>query len=81
MTARAGTDLGANDGRQVYLRATLARNAGGDLVATPFGKQDSSMLSRLARADCLIVRAPHAPPAAAGSRVEIIPLSGAQPGF
>jgi molybdopterin molybdotransferase len=77
MTARAGTDLGANDRRQDYLRATLARDADGDLVATPFGKQDSSMLSRLARADCLIVRAPDAPPAAAGSRVEIIPLSHA----
>ena len=64
-----------------YLRATLARDAEGGLVATPFGKQDSSMLSRLARADCLIVRAPHAPAAAAGSRVEIVPLSGALPGL
>jgi molybdopterin molybdotransferase len=42
----------------------------------PFTKQDSSMLSPLAQADCLVVRPPHAAPAAAGSAVEIIPLGG-----
>ena len=34
------------------------------------------MLSLIARADCLIVRRPHAPAAKAGERVEILPLSG-----
>jgi molybdopterin molybdotransferase len=34
------------------------------------------MLATLALADCLIKRPPHAPPAAAGERVEIIPLAG-----
>ena len=37
--------------------------------------QDSSMLATLARADCLIVRPPHAPPAQIGDRVEIIALA------
>ncbi|MFQ5785287.1 MAG: gephyrin-like molybdotransferase Glp [Alphaproteobacteria bacterium] len=70
-TARLGCDLGANDERQDYLRARLERAGDGDLVATPFPKQDSSMLSTLVHADCLVVRPPHAPPAKAGDRVEI----------
>ena len=69
--------LGENDRRQDYLRATLDRNAHGDLLATPFPTQDSSMFATLARADCLIVRPPHAPPAAAGEQVNIIRLGGA----
>ena len=48
----------------------------GGLVATPFSVQDSSMLSRLAWADCLVLRAPLAPPARAGDEVEIIELGG-----
>jgi molybdopterin molybdotransferase len=72
--ARLDRDLKANDERQSYLRARLARGSGGELVATPFDKQDSAMLSTLTAADCLIVRPPHAPPAKAGERVEIIRL-------
>jgi molybdopterin molybdotransferase len=34
------------------------------------------MFSRLALADCLIVRPPHAPAATAGERVEIVLLGG-----
>ena len=59
--AELGCDVAGNDRREDYLRATLARDESGELVATPFEIQDSSMLSRLAHADCLIVRAPHAP--------------------
>ena len=70
-----GADLAANDEREDYLRATLSADAAGRPVATPFAKQDSSMLSRLAAAEALIVRPPHAPPAAAGDSVNIIPLS------
>lgn len=72
--AALGRDIGENDRREDYLRATLTRDGSGALVATPFDIQDSSMLSRLAHADCLIVRAPHAPAAAKGTAVEIIPL-------
>jgi molybdopterin molybdotransferase len=49
------------------------------LEAEAFTAQDSSMMSLLAQADCLIVRAPHASPAKAGSMVEIVLL--ASPGF
>ena len=75
-TARLGRDLGANDRREDYLRATLAWDAAGQAVATPFAKQDSSMLSRLAAADCLVVRPPLAPAARAGETVDMIPLAG-----
>lgn len=72
--AALGCDIGANDRREDYLRATLERDDSGALVATPFEIQDSSMLSRLAHANCLIIRAPHAPAAPKGSQVDIIPL-------
>jgi molybdopterin molybdotransferase len=80
-TARLGQDLGANDQRQDYLRANSHLNDDGDLVVTPFDKQDSSMLSRLAQADCLILRPPHAPAAQAGERVEILLLNGETTGI
>ena len=73
-TAVLGGDLGANDERQDYLRACLERGPNGDLRATPFDKQDSSMMSTLSAADCLIVRPAHAESAKAGERVEIIRL-------
>jgi molybdopterin molybdotransferase len=75
-TALLATGIGANDLRQDYLRALLRRDRDGNLVATPFDRQDSSMVSLIAKADCLIVRPPFAPPAEAGDRVEIIPLAG-----
>lgn len=71
-----GADLGANDRREDYLRATLERGPDGVQRATPFSTQDSSNLSRLAAADCLVVRAPHAPPARRGDPVRIVPLAG-----
>ncbi|HYC04838.1 MAG TPA: gephyrin-like molybdotransferase Glp [Azospirillaceae bacterium] len=72
--ARLGAPLAANDKRQDHLRATLAESADGLPVATAFPKQDSSMLSALAAADCLIVRPPHAPAAQVGEPVEILRL-------
>jgi molybdopterin molybdotransferase len=75
-TAALGTDLAANDQRQDYLRARLASGPDGRPVATPYAKQDSSMISLIAHADCLVVRAPFAPAAKAGDAVEIISLSG-----
>ncbi|HET8726073.1 MAG TPA: gephyrin-like molybdotransferase Glp [Alphaproteobacteria bacterium] len=73
--ALSGRDLAANDRRQDYLRATLVRNADGMAVATPFDVQDSSMMSLLAKADCLVVRPPEAPAAKAGERVPIVPFA------
>jgi molybdopterin molybdotransferase len=72
--ARLDGDLPANDERQDYLRARLSGNDGGRLTATPLEKQDSSMLAALAAADCLIVRAPHAPPAVTGERIQYLSL-------
>ena len=75
-TAMLGQDMPANDQRQDYVRARLVTDAQGQQVVSPFSPQDSSMLSLIARADCLIVRRPQAPAAKAGERVEILPLSG-----
>lgn len=69
-----GGNLGGNDSRADFIRAKLSRDAQGREVATPFPKQDSGMLSRLAWADCLILRDPHAPPVVAGEKVRIMPL-------
>ncbi len=75
-TAMLGRDLPENDSREDYLRSRLSYDGHGRIVATPFDIQDSSMLSRLAHADCLVIRAPRAPAVAAGSMVEILPLTG-----
>ena len=74
VTALLGAGLPGNDDRQDYLRATLSRDGAGALIAMPFPRQDASMMSTLVRADCLVVRPPHAPPAEAGARVGIIRL-------
>ncbi|MEO0979903.1 MAG: gephyrin-like molybdotransferase Glp [Pseudomonadota bacterium] len=69
-----GEDLPENDRRQDYVRAMLHEDAGGRLVATPFAKQDSSMLALLAQSGALIVRPPHAPALTAGSAVDVLVL-------
>ena len=73
-TAVLGIDLEANDQRQDYLRARLEPGPNGELVATPFARQDSSMLSTLTASGCLVIRPPHAGPAKAGERAEILRL-------
>jgi molybdopterin molybdotransferase len=73
--ARLGCTLPPNDERADYLRATLAPGSDGIPVAIPAPAQDSSMLSPLARADCLLVRAPHAAAAKAGDVCSIIRLA------
>jgi molybdopterin molybdotransferase len=72
--ALLGTDLGANDERQDYVRATLSSREAGLPVATPLPVQDSGMLSTLAAADGLLIRPPHAPAAKAGDACRIIRL-------
>lgn len=69
-----GCDLPLNDERADYIRATLSPGPDGRPIATPTSMQDSSMLSALARADCLLVREPHAPAAKAGSPCSILKL-------
>jgi molybdopterin molybdotransferase len=68
-----GRDLPANDEREEYMRATLARRDG-TWVATPFPQQDSSMLVPLAAADCLVIRPAFAPAASAGTPCEFVKL-------
>ncbi|HUD52969.1 gephyrin-like molybdotransferase Glp [Parvibaculum sp.] len=72
--ARLGRSLPENDRREDYLRARLDHVPGDLPVATPFEKQDSSMLSLLSAADGLLVRPAGAPAAEAGQIVEILPL-------
>ncbi|MDA0261493.1 MAG: molybdopterin molybdotransferase MoeA [Proteobacteria bacterium] len=72
--AALGIDLPANDEREDYLRASISIEPDGRRVATPFPKQDSSMLTLLSQADCLVVRPPLAGPAAVGDTVEIIEI-------
>jgi molybdopterin molybdotransferase len=67
--------LRANDERQDYLRASLRVAEDGRMFAAPFDRQDSSLLSVIGRAQALIVRAPHAPAAEAGSPCRIIHLA------
>jgi molybdopterin molybdotransferase len=67
--------LKANDRRADHLRATLSIDGEGRMVATPAAMQDSSMLATLARADALVLRAPHAPALPAGAEVEAIILA------
>ncbi|WP_010164001.1 molybdopterin molybdotransferase MoeA [Sphingomonas sp. PAMC 26617] len=65
-----GAPLKENDRRQDYLRATTRD---GRVYAAE--RQDSSLLATLADADCMIIRAPFAPAAAAGDSVEILPIA------
>jgi molybdopterin molybdotransferase len=73
--ARLSAAMRENDGRQDYVRATLASGPAGELTVTPFDKQDSSMQRTLREAHALIVRPPHAPAAAAGDIVKILILA------
>jgi molybdopterin molybdotransferase len=69
-----GARLAANDHRADHLRATLTRGPQNQAIATPFPVQDSAMLQRLARADALILRAPHAQALPEGAEVRVIRL-------
>jgi molybdopterin molybdotransferase len=75
-TTRAilGAAVKQNDQRADHLRATISDTAAGELVVTPFPVQDSAMLRRLALADALILRAPHAPSLPEGAEISIIRL-------
>jgi molybdopterin molybdotransferase len=74
LPAVLGADVPANDMRQDYMRARIARDGEGRLIATPHPVQDSSMQSVLAAADALLIRAPHAPASAAGDACRIMLL-------
>lgn len=72
--ARLAVPLDANGPRQHYLRAVSVSAGDGIPLVTPVRSQDSSLLSLLAEANCLLVRPPGAPAAAAGELVPVLPL-------
>jgi molybdopterin molybdotransferase len=72
--AVAAVDLEANGLRTHYMRATLEPRASGPSAARPVRSQDSSLLSPLAAADCLIVRPTGAAALPAGAPVAVLPL-------
>jgi molybdopterin molybdotransferase len=74
--ARLATPVRANDHRADHLRAKLSCDSEG-LLATPFDRQDSSLLRLLTEADGLVLRSPHAPEAPAGAAVDVIRLDHA----
>jgi molybdopterin molybdotransferase len=69
-----GRDVGANDQREDYLRAHLEERDDGTRVVLPVNHQDSSLLANLAAAQVLLVRAPFAPKAEAGTACEVLRL-------
>jgi molybdopterin molybdotransferase len=74
-SATLGCDLPANDERTDYMRAELVVRRDGSLVAAPYAVQDSSMLTPLAKAGCLVIREPYAPAATAGANCRIVKLA------
>jgi len=73
-TAILGKAVAANDHRADHLRSTVLTDPAGRLIVTPFPVQDSAMLRRLALADALILRPPHATALPEGADVPVIRL-------
>jgi len=73
-TAILGKAVAANDHRADHLRSTVVTDPTGRLIVTPFPVQDSAMLRRLALADALILRPPHATALPEGADVPVIRL-------
>ncbi|MAD94455.1 MAG: molybdopterin molybdenumtransferase MoeA [Rhodobacteraceae bacterium] len=71
--ATLGCDIGKNGPRSHYMRAQLLIS-NGKLICTPETRQDSSLLSVLARADALMIRDPDDPPRKMGDTVQFIRL-------
>ena len=72
--ARLVAALPATGPREHWMRARLAFDAEGQLTATPFPDQDSSLIGVFSQADALLRRGAGAPPAQVGDRVEVLVL-------
>ncbi|ABD54792.1 molybdopterin molybdotransferase MoeA [Jannaschia sp. CCS1] len=73
LRARLGVDLDANGPREHYMRAEVTPDD--DLpVITPYGSQDSSLLTVLSGASGLLVRPVDEPRSRAGEIVDYVPL-------
>jgi molybdopterin molybdotransferase len=73
LKANLAAGIPANGPRDHYMRAILDQSAHPACV-TPLASQDSSLVSALAAADCLIVVPAHAPRLAAGTGVDVMLL-------
>ncbi len=72
-------DVKQNDRRQDYLRAKIIGEKDGLPLIETFSNQDSSLLSALSEADCLLMRPPHADPLNEGQQIDILMLEAAYP--
>lgn len=75
LAAKLGLPLAANGPRRHYIRAVAKRNAEGELTVLPLAHQDSSLLSVMARANCLIAQEADTPELAKGSLCQIMLLN------
>ena len=72
VAARTTRRLPPNGPRETYLRASMDISADGALCVTPFDRQDSSLLSVMAKAEALIRRKTDAPETPDGAMVECV---------
>ncbi|WP_028878654.1 gephyrin-like molybdotransferase Glp [Terasakiella pusilla] len=72
-----GAAVPENGVRQEYMRAVFSQDPDGNLVATPYNKQDSSMLANLAHCEGFIIRPVNAPALSAGEKTQAIYLKDA----
>jgi len=77
--ARLSHDITKNDQREDYQRALIVGEEDGLPLIKLFSNQDSSLLSSLSAATCLLKREPFADPLVKGTAVEIIMLESAYP--
>jgi molybdopterin molybdotransferase len=72
--AHATVALAPNGPREHYMRATSRPGPDGMPLVTPVRSQDSSLLSALSKADCLLLRPVEAPAVPSGGLVPILRL-------
>lgn len=68
--------MGGNGPRETYLRGHAEFAPDGTVRVAHFPRQDSSLLTPFAGANCLVRRRANAEPAEAGNLIEILPLAG-----
>lgn len=78
MPARLDGPLAANGARETFLRGQISVGGDGISRATALPAQDSSLVTVLALANCLIRRAPHAAAAGFDDIVDVLPIDGAR---
>lgn len=72
LTALLGGDMRANGPRDAFIRGRVSVTAAGALIAEANDAEDSSLFSPLADGNALIRRPANAPPAQAGSTVDVL---------